>query len=713
MKSYLFLLLAFTGLISGTTFAQDAYHTNLLNQLQTDYGLTGGSWVLTPNEVTNANNAVSYGNQTSLLTITGQDFTRVIKLDIAAAGNNPWDAGYFNPNVNSVQQGDRVLVALWLRANPGTSIPGKVTVFAENSTTFFKEYALAVDVQNTWTQYFIPFESTAGYGSGQLNFGFHLAYKQQTIEVGGIGIINYSQSVPFSALPQKFNNEFYPGSEPNAPWRAQAATRIEQYRKADMVIKVEDDQGVSVPNNNVRVEMLRHEFAFGTAVVTRRLAGNSLNDPVYQNHLLNLDGNGHGFNWVVNENSLKWRAWEQGWAGTPSETVKGIQWILDRDITFRGHVLVWPGWNFMPDDMMMNASDPAYLKNRINSRINTILNYNGVRDKVKEWDIINEIAHVRDLENALQGTPGYPTGREIYPEIFAKTWQEDSSLTTYINDYNILSNGSVTGGDYVLFKSFVQEIVNAGANLDGIGLQAHMGSNLVSPDSLYAILEDCYQTFGTHIKITEYDQSDVLSDSLAATYTGDFLTIIFSHPAVNGFIMWGFWDGAHWKNNAPLFNQNWTPKPALGVFNGLVFDQWWTDTTLMTDGDGNISLRGFKGKYRITTNYNGFDWTSELELGEGGVDTTLQLMLVGNEPDIFVPKVFVYPNPANDFVMVELPYPDQWKITLTNGLGKLVGEKTTSHLSVDIMVSDLPAGIYHMKISDSKRHQAIKKIIVR
>ena len=29
--------------------------------------------------------------------------------------------------------------------------------------------------------------------------------------------------------------------------------------------------------------------------------------------------------------------------------------------------------------------------------------------------------------------------------------------------------------------------------------------------------------------------------------------MIFSHPATNGFLMWGFWDGAHWKDNAPYF----------------------------------------------------------------------------------------------------------------------------------------------------------------
>ena len=80
------------------------------------------------------------------------------------------------------------------------------------------------------------------------------------LEMGGLALINYGTSVPFSSLPQELNNAAYPGSDANAPWRAQAATRIEQHRKADMTIKVLDDQGNPMANTPVKVEMLRHEF---------------------------------------------------------------------------------------------------------------------------------------------------------------------------------------------------------------------------------------------------------------------------------------------------------------------------------------------------------------------------------------------------------------------------------------------------------------------
>ena len=288
---------------------------------------------------------------------------------------------------------------------------------------------------------------------------------------------------------------------------------------------------------------------------------------------------------------------------------------------------------------------------------------------------------------------------------------EDPSLITYINDYNILSIGSVAAADYLQYKNFLQEVVSSGAQLDGIGFQGHMGGSLVAPDSIYAILDDCYQTFGRTMKITEYDQSEIISDNLAAKYTGDFLTIVFSHPGVDGFLMWGFWDGAHWFDNAPLFEQNWTAKPALSTFNDLLFNQWWTDSTLTTDANGELSLRGFKGDYRITTTYDSADLITELAVGQN-VDTTIQLMLVGNEELLDAEAVKVYPNPARDFVFIEMPFSDQWQIQVIDAMGKEMLREKTDNNFLQVNLTGLAAGVYYVKVHHQRKGMAIKRVVV-
>jgi GH35 family endo-1,4-beta-xylanase len=707
--NYLIILLLF----ANSLIAQnDAYHNLLANQIQTIYNLPLGNWVLSPNELTNAANAASYGNTTTQTTAVGQDFSMALNLNVANTGANPWDAGYFNANVNAIQTGDKVLAVIWLRtvAVPLGGQSGKVNVFVENATTYNKEFFITTTPTFQWQQYLIPFEATENYPVGSLHFGLHLAYQQQTIEIGGLAMMNFGNTVSLSSLPQNFNIDDYEGSEPNAPWRIAAANRIEQHRKANMQLQVQDGQGNPIPNATVHVEMLRHDFAFGTAVTPRRLANNSTFDPTYQNHITNLDGNNHGFNWVVTENALKWDAWEQNWVATPAETVNAIQWLLNQNIQMRGHVLVWPGWSFMPSDMQANQNNPTFLKSRIDAHLNDILNYTGIKNKVTEWDVLNEIVHVRDLEYALQGTPGYPTGRELYPHIFNQAKLESPNLIGYLNEYNILNNGSVNGGDYVQYKSMLQEIVNGGGTVGGIGFQAHMGSALVSPDSLYAILEDAHQTFNLPIKITEYDQSDILPDTMAAKYTGDFLTMIFSHQATNGFLMWGFWDGAHWNSNAPLYDINWNPKPTHTVFTDLVFNQWWTDSTLTTDANGNLDLRGFKGDYRITTTHNSQTVTADLTM-KNDLNQTILLFPVGTKPVLTEANITVFPNPVSDYLSLELPNQGNWNVMILDATGKVLYRNTTTDSIQFLDFRNYASGTYFVRVQDENGVSVVKKVV--
>lgn len=706
------LLLGFL-LFSNLIIAQnDAYHNALISELQTTYSLTGGNWILTPNEAINASNATSYGNTTTQNPVTGQDFSIAINIDVAAAGTNPWNAGYFNTNLNPIQTGDKVLAVIWVKtvATPLGGQSGRLNIFVEDAQTYHKEFFIDANPTFQWQRYLIPFESSDNYPVGDLNIGMHLAYQEQEIEIGGISMINYGNTILLSDLPQQLNIGDYDGIEPNAPWRAAAANRIEQHRKANMQLQVLDAQGNPIPNATVQVEMLRHQFAFGTAITPNRLANNPGADQTYKDKLIDLDGNGHGFNWVVTENALKWRAWEEGWVGTPTEIVNGIQWLLNNEIKVRGHVLVWPGWGNMPSDMETNQNNSTFLENRINGHLNTILNYPGIKNQVEEWDVVNEIAHVRDLEYALQGSSNYITGREIYPQIVNKAKQEAPNLIGYLNDYNILNNGNVSGSEYQLFKSMIQEIITAGATIDGIGFQAHMGAALITPDSLYAIIEDAHQTFNLPIKITEYDQSDILPDTMQAKYTGDFLTMIFSHPATNGFLMWGFWDGAHWLGNAPLYDINWNPKPTHAVFTDLVFNQWWTDSTLTTDANGNLDLRGFKGDYRITTSHNNQTVTADLKM-ETDINQTILLFPVGTNSALTEANIKIFPNPVTDYLSLELPYSGNWTTIILDAQGKVIHKKTSTDFIQFLDFQDYTSGTYFIQIEDEAGNRIIKKVV--
>lgn len=704
---FLLLLLIFS---SGLLSAQpDAYHSALLVQLQSEANLSGGTWLLPPNEATLVGQRNLYGATSTDLSPTGQDFSRALRVAVDSAWANPWNAGLFWASQQPIQSGDRILGVAWLRLTPGTGDAGRVSLFVEDAVTYAKEIYFTTELTDQWVQYLIPFEAGDDYSSGDLNLGLHLGHQVQQIEVAGVNALNYGATVPLRDLPTRYPAN-WAGADPQAPWRAAAQARIAQHRRGAMQLTLRDAQGQPLANTPVRVQMLRHHYAFGTAVNPRRLPGNPQHDPSYVQHLLDLDGRGHGFNWVVPENALKWRAWEYRYAGTPAQTAQGLQWLLDQGVQTRGHVLLWPAWKFMPDDLEPQSGNPNFLRSRIMGHLDAVLNDPATRAVVREWDVINEIAHVRDLENALAGQPNYPTGREIYPAVLQQAKVEDPQLISYLNDYEILSGGSETGAAYRLFKDFVQEAIDAGGPVDGIGMQGHMGTNLVSPDTLYAILEDCHQAFGLPIKITEYDLDGIFDDSLEARYLHDFLTLVFSHPATNGFLMWGFWDGAHWRENAPLFYQDWTPKPALATFNQLVFDTWWTDTTLSTDARGRVEVDGFYGDYRIRTQGSEPDLEVEWNFTEP-TDTVLQLNVTSRRLSP-TDTWRAYPNPFQDELHLQPPGPGEWHLRLSDLTGRLWQEARVQGSTI-WNTSDLPGGVYLLSLSHASGRGAQRLVVKR
>jgi hypothetical protein len=99
--------------------------------------------------------------------------------------------------------------------------------------------------------------------------------------------------------------------------------------------------------------------------------------------------------------------------------------------------------------------------------------------------------------------------------------------------------------------------------------------------------------------ITEFD-INTTNRAIQADYTRDFMTVCFSHPAVVGFDLWGFWERAHWRPDGALIDNGWNLKPNGEAYVKLVLDEWWTDVEGTTRQDGTLSVRGFLGDYRVT-----------------------------------------------------------------------------------------------------------------
>lgn len=641
-------------LVLSTTFAQDGYHSWLLNQLENEYGLNGGTFVLGDNEDDkfDAFNHFNGGALTpeqrmtvSEKNITNQPFTKAFELLTPTRlpdGKNTL-VGSKIKNQQNINEGDTLLLVFWAKGVSdffGFNGMAKVSVKCDHSDCdgIDEMYKRISYFNDEWTQYLMPMKANSNFDPGELSFFFSFGYRAQTVQYGGVALINYGPSVSLSRIPDKLGPNAYQGISADASWRAPAQNRIENFRKANLKVNVVDENNIPINGAVVEVDMNQHHFGFGTAV-NLKYPLYSYNNPVaikYWEKIFDLDGPengpGHGFNEVVFENAMEWKKWEIDIPIDKEEKVEVLDYLIDRGIKVRGHSLLWPRFDRLPDDMEENRENPSFLKDEIRNHIKSILKNEDLQGKFIDWDAINEITNKRDIERSLAEVEGRD-GRAFYDEILELAKEYAPNTPMYLNDYMTISYGGI-GEKYDSCKNFLKEIYDAGAPFDGIGFQAHLREAPIGIPTVYSILEDFNQTFNEEkdFKITEFDMRST-DDSILEQYTRDFLTICFSHEKVKSFITWGFWDGEHWKQNAPFFKENWDLKPSGKAFIDLVFDEWWTNEQDNTNNAGRATFRPFKGKHTIKATYGGVSEDYEVDLTEDG-EITIVLPISASEPGL-------------------------------------------------------------------------------
>jgi hypothetical protein len=166
-------------------------------------------------------------------------------------------------------------------------------------------------------------------------------------------------------------------------------------------------------------------------------------------------------------------------------------------------------------------------------------------------------------------------------------------------------------------------LLDKGAPLGGIGMQGHFNWQLTPPVRLLEVL-DRFAALGLPIEVTEFDV-DITDEQLQADYLRDFMTAVFSHPKVKGILMWGFWEGYHWRPNAALFRKDWSVKPNGQAWMDLVLKTWWTETEGKAGAGGEYKVRGFQGDYEVTAKAGGRTKNVRVSLPPSGATVTVTM----------------------------------------------------------------------------------------
>lgn len=347
------------------------------------------------------------------------------------------------------------------------------------------------------------------------------------------------------------------------------------------------------PGTEVRVEQLRHEFWFGATLANHMFSARADAGEAARYRKAFLEN----FNSAVTENALKWYSMEPRRGEVDYSIVDAmLAWTAEHGIPLRGHNVFWgvPRW-VQP---WVKELDDETLRATVKARAQDVARR--YRGRFAEYDLNNEMIHGNYYEDRL--------GHGITRDMAAWMRQEDPGSVLYLNDYDILTGRRLE--DYV---AHIRRCIDDGVPVGGIGVQGHVHGDSFDGEALQKAL-DRLAELKLPVRVTEfnfpgqrskyYGQRGVrLSDEeeqAKAKAIVEYYRICFAHPAVEGILMWGFWEGANWIPVSSLYRRDWSPTPAAEAYRDLVYGQWWTKWSGKADARGRCEVRAFFGKHRVS-----------------------------------------------------------------------------------------------------------------
>ncbi|CAK9162088.1 unnamed protein product [Ilex paraguariensis] len=374
-------------------------------------------------------------------------------------------------------------------------------------------------------------------------------------------------------------------------WRTTQQYKIDKERKRAVTIHASDVHGESLQEATIRVKQVSRDFPFGSAI-----AETILGNLQYQSWFVGR------FNAAVFENELKWYSTEPK-PGQVNYTIPDqmLEFVRANQILARGHNIFWENPMFTPA-WVRNLTGPE-LKLAVNSHIQSLMTK--YKNEFIHWDVNNEMLHFDFYEQRL--------GPNATLQFFESAHQSDPLATLFMNEFNVVETCNDVNSTVDTYISRLRELKRGGVSMDGIGLEGHF--TVPNPPLIRAVL-DKLATLELPIWFTEVDISNTLDKETQATYLEAVLREVFSHPSVNGIILWTALhpNGCY---RMCLTDNDFHNLPAGDVVDNLL-KEWQTGLVGgQTDDHGSFSFYGFLGEYKVTINHGNQTATSTFSLCRG------------------------------------------------------------------------------------------------
>lgn len=471
-----------------------------------------------------------------------------------------------NYNLSGLASGDEVAFSAWIRLENSSSEQINLTLRqTDGRGVQFIRIADDLVTNNGWTQV---------RGSVFLDVVGTLSELMLFIEGPSAGVNFYVDDVTVGPFD----------------WRDAADARIEAIRKSDASILLVDQFGNPLQGATIEARQISSDFAFGSAI-----NHNVLSNTAY------ADFAKLAFEWATLEYEATWSS---------NEPIRGVEtyaiaeqmidWAEANGIQLRGHHLFWA----QDTHTWVHSLTASQLQAAVERRVTSALTeYAG---KFEQWDVYNEMLHGRYYEDRL--------GDDFRTWVHQQVSLLDPTADIFVNDYDIIE-GSLTEE----YKALIRELIGAGVDVAGIGVQSHLPGK-VQPFTMLSRL-DSLSELGLPIWSTEFDVADP-DENIRADQLEEYYRLAFSHPSVGGVILWDFWAGSAGRDpNRALMDADGRIN-AAGQRLLALREEWTTEIAPQQATQGRLNFRGFQGTYEIiVTTADGVRSTHTFDLHAGGLQT--------------------------------------------------------------------------------------------
>ena len=388
---------------------------------------------------------------------------------------------------------------------------------------------------------------------------------------------------------------------------------IEHNRKGDFYLKFVNARTRPVKVENLKVEMVSHDFLFGAQIFLLNGFKTEEENRQYEKEFLNL------FNFATVP--FYWKNYERengvyAFAKDcehdyrrPSQDAV-VEFCNANGLKMKGHTFSWYiNRLFLPKWV---ERDEKVIEKYLNRYMGKVAER--YSQDITIWDVSNESS---DTRRWLNNT--FPIDHTF------RAFKEAERLLPYSNELIVnhttpvwfrVSRYEEHSQDYLS----TQGLIARGAKVDTIGLQLHFfkkedrdelyNGNQWTPDDQYLVL-DTFARLNKPIHITELSfpcmNEGAVGEEKQAFILENFYKLWFSHPKVEAITYWHFVDGTAGVEdvfNSGFIRRDFSKKPAYNVLENLIKKEWRTDLSF----DGAASVRHFRcfyGKYKVSFTYKG------------------------------------------------------------------------------------------------------------